>query len=267
MPSGRLIFRAAGFSFVVSTYDLSLRFKQLRADIACHGGKYVLVSVTEGAEGRKISAASLKVEGEFNVHCENGWTMLCLFLSARYRWLSRQVVPRLPELFAHLIDTIDELELGPGCDPSWHNTVALLPYSSQKCCEKSFSEDPWGCLVGGQFNGRVRGLKKVVKGVKCESGKMSPDTFTAKCETLPGHYRELSPGVCREGPMPLKIPRMSNPGWEKVHWSMQTLSWADLLFTVAACWTLAICLYCTSCLRHSPSECDGHIKYLPYLAA
>lgn len=264
MPSGRLIVRTAGFSFVVSFYDASLRFKQLRADVACHAGYYGIVSITEGKEGRKVSPASLEMQGEFNVHCERGWTALCLLLGVGYKWLSRKAMARFPELIAYLLDTIDELELGPGCDSSWHNTVSLLPYSSRKCCEKSFAEDTWGCLVGGQFNGRVPGVKKVVDGVTCEPDRLSPGTHTAKCETLPGHYHQLSPGVCREGPMPTRIPRVVNPGWEKVHWALQTLSWADLLFTAAAWWTLAMFAWCLCC---RPSPCDEHNKYLPYFAS
>uniref|UniRef100_A0A7S1LRZ4 Uncharacterized protein n=1 Tax=Alexandrium catenella TaxID=2925 RepID=A0A7S1LRZ4_ALECA len=264
MPSGRLVVRTAGFSFVVSAYDLSLRFKQLRADIACHAGNYAIVSITEGKEGRKVSPASLLIDGEVNVHCERSWTLLCLLLGAGYPWLSRKAVSRLPDLIAYLLDTIDELQLGPGCDASWHNTVSLLPYSSRKCCEQSFAEDTWGCLVGGQFNGRVPGVKKAVEGVVCEPGMLSTGTHTAKCETLPGHYCQLSPGVCREGPMPPSIPRVVNPGWEKVHWALHTLSWADFVFTVAFWWTIALLSRCLCC---QPSQCEEHNKYLPFFSA
>mmetsp|Transcript_48672 Transcript_48672/g.147557 ORF Transcript_48672/g.147557 Transcript_48672/m.147557 type:complete len:372 (-) Transcript_48672:142-1257(-) len=252
MPSGRMVIRTAGVSLVVSAYDLSLRFERLRADIACHAGYYTLVSITQGVESRTTTADALVAAGEINIRCEAGWTVLCLLLGVGYRWLSLEAVARLPQLVAYLLTWIEDLELGPGCDNSMHNTVTLLPYASQECCEQSFALDPYGCLVGGQFNGRVPGSRKVMNNVSCEAGKTVAGTHTARCETIPGYYAEYSPGVCREGPLPPWHPKTVNPDWDSVHWALRALGWADLLITVAVWWTCATCCCCFACLRPAP---------------
>jgi len=142
-----------------------------------------------------------------------------------------------------------------------HNTVSLMTYSSRECCEQAFSEDPYGCLNGGQFNGKVPGARGT-RSVICEPSKLAPGTFSAKCESIPGHYRELSPGVCREEPphMPERTTTSgvssteieSNPAWEQIHWGLSALALADLLLTAAVCWTAALCCCCYACLRPAP---------------
>jgi len=259
LPSGRMTVRTAGLSFVVSAYDLELNFEKLRADISCHKQSYVLQSVTSGSEGDPATELAITATGEINVRCERGWTVLCLVLSFSQGRLSKEAVSRLPKFIAKQFLHIDNLELGGKCDRTMHNTVSLMTYSSRECCEHAFSEDPWGCLNGGQFNGKVPGVRKAAR-VVCEPSKLSPGTYTAKCESIPGYYRELSPGMCREVP-----PHITNLGqrthswaeietnkhWEQIHWGLSALAWADLLLTSAVCWTIALlcCYNCQRCQR------------------
>lgn len=262
VPSGRVVLRSAGRSFVMSGYDLTLRFEKLRAEIACHAGKYVLVSLT-GAKGS--TAASLTATGEINLRCESAWTVLCLLLGVGgYKYLSTKMVPVFPQLVAYWLTAIDNVELGAGCEPSMHNTVTLLPYSSRRCCEQNFSEDPWGCLVGGQFNGHALGTRGGVRGVSCEPSKLTLGAYTAVCETIPGHYRQLSPGVCREGPLPPSKPRTVNEAWENAHWTLRALGWADMLLTAAVWWVLMVCCCCSCCAGPEPAWRDEREKYMQY---
>lgn len=55
-----------------------------------------------------------------------------------------------------VVESFTGFPLAPGCHLS-RNSFALLGYEHKDCCEEPFVTDPWGCLIGGQFNGRLGG--------------------------------------------------------------------------------------------------------------
>jgi len=243
-PSGRLRVRAGGLTFVVSAYDLSLRFWRLRADIQCHAGWYTIGTATHGVQAEPFPPEALEARGELGVLCEMTYTVMCLTLALAHGWISREVVRHIPQIVASLLQTIDALEVSPGCENHKHNYFHLLPYETKSCCEEVFAEDDWGCLVGGQFNGKVPGVPTYVRGVQCEPARTVTNTFTAKCDSVPGYYEEASPGVCRETAIPWSPVLGVDPTWSRALQILQFVAWLDVALTVALCWTLVGCLCC-----------------------
>jgi len=206
LPAGRISLRAGGLGLQFTAYGLELRFDGLRAELSCRGGQYILAAVTSGVKGRSlVQAAQLSATGEVTIECERRWSLFCLAL-----------------VFGKPL----------------HNTVALLPYATRECCEAAFAQDHSGCLVGGQFNGRVLGSQYHVTNVTCERGMGG---FVAQCETIPGNYTKISPGICREWGLPSWTRSVSNPGWDSLHHSIELFAWADVLLTLAVCWCCLVC--------------------------
>lgn len=232
-----------GHHLVVSSYDLSLRYERLRAELQCHEGYFALASVTDGVHGKDVSPSMFKASGEIHIECENAWTLLCLLMRSETsdQFITWALVSRLPGLVAAALSRINGLVLGPGCDGSSHNTVTLLPFDSAECCENSFEEDQWGCMVGGQFNGRVPGVRTEVSSVRCERRQGSLGSYFARCDTLPGYYHEMAPGTCREGPLPAWTPLIFNESWYDLHWGLRALAWGDLVLTIAAYASILAC--------------------------
>jgi len=239
LPAGRVNVRVGGLDLRFSFYGLSVHFQGLRCELECRDGQFVLASVAQGQDkDREVEVTSFSAEGELNAMCEMRWSFMCLALGAIRPRLSAEVVARIPKYLAWQLSVIRDLVLGPGCHAPYHNTVALLPYSSRKCCEAAFAQDRNGCLVGGQFNGRVLSPRQVADRVLCEH---SGGAFTARCDTIPGNYTKFSPGICREGGLPTWTAATSNPGWKHIISKVHLLVWADFLLTLAACWSCMLC--------------------------
>merc|ERR1712048_1503125 len=97
-------------SFIISAYDLSLPFKQLRFEISCHDGSYFLKSVSEGTQGHRVTPSALTAKGGVNIRCEWSWTLLCLILDATYWRLSSEAVTRIPDTMAWVLaDVVNTL--------------------------------------------------------------------------------------------------------------------------------------------------------------
>lgn len=244
-PSGRVRLAAGGFDIVVSVYNLMAEFRSLRAELECHGGWWYLGGVGQDSAGTSVTPERFTAAGEVSLQCEHGWTLFCILLTVGSKQISAQVVRQLPAFLAGWLGSTKELSLGPGCPETLHNTVTVMPYTSKECCESSFVTDLWGCLVGGQFNGRHPSLRDNVTGVVCDPANFGePGRWSARCDSLPGRYVEGSPGICREADD--MMGNCSGPccghctnDWPRTQRGLQQLAWADWLLTLALAWSLA----------------------------
>jgi len=257
-PAGRVKLGAGGINLIISLYDVLVKFKNLRVDLECHGGTFYLQGVGEGAEGRTVRPESITTSGEVTVECESSVSLLCLLLRAFKPWLTSAIMQRMPAFVAGWLGGISEMQLGwGGCPDVLHNTFTLLPYESLECCEDQFTEDAWGCLVGGQFNGRHKTFRETISGIRCQRSRVNPRHFTAKCEEVPGQYHEKSPGVCEEVAMPYGELNPDNKGWDRVRAGLHRFVWADWLLTMAVVWSCLLgCCLCSLCFQPDLRELE-----------
>lgn len=244
-PSGRIIVRIAGFNLVVSVYNLRAQFSKLRGELQCHGGYFYLGGVGKDEQGDPVTVDRFVSSGEATVQCETSFSAFCMLLFVTRQQISNEVIKRIPLILTSWLGSINGLFLGRGCPGGLRNTFTVLPYETKECCESQFETDRWGCLVSGQFNGQHRSLRQPVKGVKCERSKTNPGRWTARCSTVPGNYKEDTPGVCREVD---NLPPVGNctgcsKFWPNVKRGLHLLCWADWFLTVSLIWcTVGSCL-------------------------
>lgn len=237
LPRGVITTTVAGWRFPVTFTDYEFRFANLRANIACHGGFFVLEGIGQGVGSEPMKPEIFEATGSFDAQCDQPWSLLCVMFNT-FVWPAARagIMAALPSLVAEGLEAAVPVILVSGCPDPLHNTLAKLPYSSRACCEDAFALDADGCLVGGQFNGRVPGMARPVSGVTCVEDATAKGTYHARCETLPGGYYETSPGACREadvlpGSHPVDWGK-SSPAW---HTMLGVLLWAELLFLLALC--------------------------------
>jgi len=266
-PSGRIILRIAGLNLVVSVYNLRVKFRRLRVELQCHGGVFYMGGVGQDNVGDPLTPERFEASGEVDVHCESSFSAFCISLLVSKKQLSEEVIERIPAILSGWLGGVDQLYLGKGCPEAMRNTLTVMPYTSKECCEAQFVTDRWGCLVGGQFNGRHQSLRKVVAGVECQPSKSDPGHWVAQCDTIPGNYEETSPGLCEEvNELPAGNCTGCSPGWLRTSQGIHLLCWADLFFTFALVWTsvASCCLGCSSG-RFSQDRLEATLARLPRL--
>lgn len=270
LPRGHVHITAAGLKLIVEFHDFVLGFTDLRVEVACNNGGITLAGVGSGGEGSSVDPKSLHVlfGSRATITCErrNGWKLLpfsCRVFGST--WLPRQdlqdkALAIFPGLVAHWLGGAYEQPLPMACPAVMHNTMSLMRYSSKACCEANFAEDANGCVVGGQFNGVTPGAARKVENASCKPAVgHTPQLplFEARCETLPGGYYELSPGVCREGVLPTGTgpPQQgvcACEPWDNLRWALAVEPWVELLLLLSLCCCLLACLASLSgCCRSS----------------
>lgn len=255
-PAGRVTLHIGGINIIVSVYNLRASFRQLRADIECHGGWFYLGGVGNDAEGLELTVDRFEASGEVDIECEFGTTAFCVALMIAQQHLSSEVVKWLPQFLTAWLGNTKQMPLGPGCPEALRNSVSVTPYSSKECCEESFATDRWGCLVGGQFNGRHRNNREEVHSVTCEPSPTEPGTWTARCDSIPGTYKRSSPGICQESDrMPWEMESFKAPAasedtpWMRTLTGLRYFARADQLLTLALLWcsVASCCVACRTC--------------------
>jgi len=254
--SGRIYIRLGSFDIVISLYNLRIAFRDLRADLECHDDHFYMSGVTQGAAANPLTPERFDVTGEVDVQCRTGFSVVCIFLMVFRNAISQEVIRRGPDILTGWLGNTNQMLLGPGCPEALQNVVAMMTYDSKECCEEQFVEDRWGCLVGGQFNGRHSYPRRKVSGVECEQMETERDQWIARCDTIPGGYKTSAPGICEEMKvLPIGNCSGCNPGWPQVITGLNLLYWANLCLTVALLWTcLACCLFGCSSERISRSR-------------
>lgn len=263
LPRGTMYLTIDGIRVAVSFSDFEFRFEQLRAEIQCHGGNFVVgrMGSEDGHAAMREDSLSV-IGGTLTVGCAYGWEPWCLPL-----WLSRPTVSEnalaaVRPVAAYFLGEARNVPAGSGCPSLLHNTMSIYPYASKECCEASYSTDLTGCLNGGQFSGNVPGIEDSATVVECEMS-MAADTYAARCEQVPGGYFRTSEGACREDDN-------APPPW-KCSWCVDELALVRsalfylkagaLSFLLAAVCSVAGCLLSRGChqarvQRFSRVNCD-----------
>eukprot|EP00929_Paragymnodinium_shiwhaense_P083448 TRINITY_DN44482_c0_g1_i1.p1 TRINITY_DN44482_c0_g1~~TRINITY_DN44482_c0_g1_i1.p1 ORF type:complete len:736 (+),score=57.19 TRINITY_DN44482_c0_g1_i1:89-2209(+) len=200
-PEVKVRIQAAGLDYKIDLSTFELHLKDLRVEIQCRGGDFVIATVGTGAGSASVEAASLMLSGGLDLFCSSwlmSWSPLCVAARALFD-------SQLGELFAQLpADIAKGLNTAPwpvpiadsDCPFLLQNTFVAYAYATQECCEAPFHLDNGATLIGGQFNGEPLGYGKNVSGVTCH--EQSPGRWGAECHTVPGGYYQGSPGTCRE---------------------------------------------------------------------
>ncbi|CAK9045792.1 unnamed protein product [Durusdinium trenchii] len=252
--SGWVRLTAAGVTLEVLISDAAVNFQNLRVEISCPEGAFTIDGFGDGAlNAGALSTASVAVSPKTKVsgiQCTGGWGLWCWFVA---RLAPREFVwERLPTVLVDLIESFVGFRLASGCRLG-RNTFALLPYTFKDCCEATYRADHAGCIVGGQFNGRLLSQGRV-QGVECAYNK-DLMVFQARCETIPGSYSEKSPGVCWEAGVPWR-PMASNFDGrtirEQIRTSVQTLLAAELAVMIAVMVMPLALLACASTAFRRP---------------
>ncbi|CAJ1378499.1 unnamed protein product, partial [Effrenium voratum] len=235
VSSGWVRLNAAGRQVEVHISDGLVYVKDLRVEISCPGGNFTIAGFGDGAlRDGTLTAATLEVDPQTRVsglRCQGGWGLFC--------WLVARLAPAelmrswLPTLLVYAISGCTGMVLGPGCQS--RNSFALLTYTHKDCCEAAYRDDYTGCLVGGQFNGRLMPSQGLVQGVECEYSKEAM-AFQARCEDVPGSYSQKWPGVCWEADMVWRAPE--TPGFDGQH--LRTQIWRSARWLLA--WELSLML-------------------------
>jgi len=222
IPAGQLSIQAAGLDLAVTFRDYWFTFEDLRAEIQCHGGMFILGGMGTSKGSGKVKPESLNNGGSLEVSCASGWGAICTVLALNKAMVTEQTKTTVPRVVADFMNEAHPIPLGPGCPELLRNSFALEEFTTKECCEAPFQVDGNGRLVGGQFNGQPYGFEDQVSSVECNDLTV-PGKWAAMCHTVPGEYYPSSLGTaCEEGNT---IP----PAW-KCDWCRQ--SWVAARFVI-----------------------------------
>jgi len=254
LPRGSLTFRAAGLEVLVSFADFTFYFDQLRAEIECHGGTYILQGMGTGQGSGALRPERLRATGGVTVGCGNSWAPWCMALRAQQERITAQVLASVPSIVAGGLSQAHPLPLGPGCPGMLHNTMSTFAFNLRECCEAAFSMNGDGRLSGGQFNGRVYGAAGAAGGVVCSFDGAA--AWTARCDSVPGGYYKQSTAICREDDA---VPAPWRCAWCSPAWALLRAALCLLLVLVAVfVGLLVLCCYrrCGALFRRRKKHCD-----------
>lgn len=196
---GQVRIQVGPVAVILSFSNFAFTFRELRFEVQCHGGQFVLGGIGAGTDAGVVEPSNLQFSGEVSVSCGRGWDPVCQSLTRKLSLVIAALMPMLPEQVAHGLAGVKDVPLAPGCPWELHNSMTLVAYNARECCEAKFGLDETQCLNGGQFNGRVPG-SGAVKSVSCEEEILggSQGVWKASCETIPGGYSKLGTSTCRE---------------------------------------------------------------------
>jgi len=240
IPSGRLHVEAAGLDLHVTFRDYWFSFEDLRAEIQCHGGRFVLGGMGTARGTGKIDTDRLKTGGSIEVACASGWGFTCLVLATQQARVTAQTMDIIPQLVGYVMNEAHPIPLQKGCPELLHNAFSLDEFATKECCEAPYTLDSSGRLLGGQFNGQSHGMGQVVSTVECND-LTEPGRWAAMCHTVPGEYFPTSLGTaCREGDT---LPPAWKCSWCALAWTgvRFALRVGPIIILIIALWIVWIC--------------------------
>mmetsp|Transcript_49372 Transcript_49372/g.127411 ORF Transcript_49372/g.127411 Transcript_49372/m.127411 type:complete len:385 (-) Transcript_49372:157-1311(-) len=219
---GQMHIQAAGLDLHVDFKDYWFSFEDLRAEIQCHGGRFILGGMGTAKGQGPVEISKLTTGGVLETSCASGWSLTCLIMQMQKARITHETIKMIPSLVAYVMDEAHPVPLQHGCPELLHNAFSLDEYATKDCCEAPFQTDDSGRLLGGQFNGQTHGTGKATTSVECND-LTEPGRWAAMCHTVPGEYFPTSLGTaCREGDT---IP----PSW-KCPWC--AVAWTGVRFTL-----------------------------------